>query len=51
MLQENYYEGYEWGGAPLDPIGPVALNPQPLPPVDADRFEDAFDQFDDSMYF
>ena len=85
MLQENYHEGHEWGGVPLDPIGPVALNPQPLPPVDPDnhyyqeyargaellnspldsvalnpqplppvdpdRFEDAFAQFDDSMYF
>jgi hypothetical protein len=35
----------------MQEIGPVALNPQPLRPVDPDRFEDAFDQFDDLMYF
>jgi hypothetical protein len=35
----------------MQEIGPVALNSQPLRPVDPDRFEDAFDQFDDLMYF
>jgi hypothetical protein len=51
MLQDNYYNEYVGGELLDNPIESVALNPQPLPPVDPDQFEDTFDQFDDMVFF